>query len=476
MAKTTWEDVPGFDQTTGKYIRLDGDKWLTDHSIRESGRKRGKKGLPGSEDTQPDEFHLKIENWVRKRALACEEDVRKYIERGLRTLHDLRASWDRENPEIDLDALRVQSCKNIEDKADEMVGGLDRQRGLYEEATRDLQRFRREHKLSRVAHYPSSQITHWLWIPVFGIVESFVSANLLGSVSRGGVIEGWMVALVLTAANILFGVLAGWAWRYTRVSRWITRLFAYAGGLTMFAGAMVWNIVAGHVRDIYVYAENTGALETTDEALATAYQRMIESPLPWESLPSAGLAMVGVFVFCLTMYKMYSADDPYPGYGDRHRKVEKMHADYQEDLQDALQAFESVRSAANAAIGEIKGRYEMDLAVWEGELDELKKIVETYPANLRQYNKDLEYLLGAYRSANLESRNTPPPSFFSINPTIDEAVIEPPEYPIPSRPEWGDVQGRVKAAFEQVEKTYDEHRSRFRMLDKVSDDYTEEAS
>ncbi len=41
MRKTTprseWEDIPGFDRTERKYIRLDGDAWLAAHRIREEG-------------------------------------------------------------------------------------------------------------------------------------------------------------------------------------------------------------------------------------------------------------------------------------------------------------------------------------------------------------------------------------------------------------------------------------------------------
>ena len=478
MKKTTprseWEDIQGFDRTKREYIRLDGDAWLTAHRIREEGERRGKQEQPGSSETLPDEMYRKIESWVRKRALDCKEEVGDYIIGECATLHDLRSSWEKENPEIDLDALVTQRCQALDAKADQSVSDLDKQRAEYKEAARDLRDFRRQHRLSRVAHYPSSQVAHWLWVPVAMIVESFVSANLLGSVSRGGVIEGWMVALVLTFVNVLLGILAGRMWRFTHYDGGFVRLFAYAGGALCAVVALVWNDVAGHVRDIYVLAEKTGALEAPDKAFATAWRTMTERPLPWESLPSAGLALVGIAVFVLTTYKTRTADDPFPGYGARHRQVEALRGRYQDDLNDALDELGSARNDANEAVEEIKARYEMDRAAWNSALDRLRMVVDDYPANLRQYNNDLAHLLAAYRDANIAARKSSPPPFFNTEPTIDEAVVQPPEFRIPDPPEWGDIPTKAEAGFARMEKTYDRLRTRYTMLDRVVDDYAED--
>ena len=214
-ARGEWENIRGFNSTNREYIRLDGDAWLAAHRIREEGSRRGKRNQPGADETLPDEMYRKIESWVAKRALDCKEAVSKYIREELAQLHDLGSSWQKENPEIGLEALVTQRCQNLRTISAQSVSDLDKQRAEYEEAFRDLGSFRQRHTLSHVADYPSSQVAHWLWVPVAGIVESFAGANLLGSVSRGGVIEGWMVALVLTVVNVLLGIGAGRVWRFT---------------------------------------------------------------------------------------------------------------------------------------------------------------------------------------------------------------------------------------------------------------------
>ena len=82
--RSEWENIQGFDRTKREYIRLDGEAWLAAHSIHTEGEKRGKRNQPGSKETLPDAMYQKIENWVRKRALDCKEEVGEVHQRRTR--------------------------------------------------------------------------------------------------------------------------------------------------------------------------------------------------------------------------------------------------------------------------------------------------------------------------------------------------------------------------------------------------------
>ena len=470
-----WEIYQCFDKRKGEYIPLDCDAWAVAHKVPEEGKKRGKHNQPGSDETLNDTMFLKIEAWVRNCALACKGEVTNYLIEEVNYLNELKSSWEKENPEINVDSLVKRRCNDLQATADQSVSDINKQRAEYEDAARDLRAFRQDHGLSRVAHYPISQAAHWLWIPVAAIIETFVGANLLGSVSRGGVIEGWMVALVLTLVNILLGVGAGQIWRLTHYQWGFKKIFAYCLSVFFVAIALIWNNVAGHVRDVYVRAEKSGQLEALDEAFATAYRTMVENPLPWESLQSAGLALVGIAVFFLTMYKMYTADDPFPGYGSKHRKAEELLQRYQDYLNDARENFESVRNQVNVEIDEFKDRFEMDQSSWINSLHKVHITTKDYPVNLSQFNRYLAYLIAAYRDANLAARTTPPPPFFSRVPTINEDEFQLSELDIPDPPQWGDIPSKVKKGFKQVEETYEQNLKRFQMLDRVVEDYEDKS-
>ena len=55
-------------------------------------------------------------------------------------------------------------------------------------------------------------------------------------------------------------------------------------------------------------------------------------------------------------------------------------------------------------------------------------------------------------------------------------MIQTPEFSIPDPPEWGDIPTKANAGFIRVEETYAQLLTRFKMLDRVVDDYEENTS
>lgn len=463
-----WENIKGFDINTGEFIRLDGEKWLKDHRIKEEAKRRGKHNFPDSEESQPDEMSEKIVLWIQKRATDCKNIVHDYINQELTTLHSLSGAWRNNNPAINLDKLIKQSCQDIEMKARQELSDLESQRSEYNDAKHDLDNFRKQNNLLRVAHYPNSQTAHWLWVVFAAIIESFVSANLLGSVSRGGVIEGWMLAVVLTLINVSLGIGAG---KFLRLMNfgWGVKFFASVTTILFSLIALVWNALAGHLRDVYVLAEKNGEFEAIDKAFRLAYQKVLDQPLPWESLSSAGLALIGIVVFVLAVYKSYCSDDPFPRYGMKDRKVESLRVRYQENLNNARNSIKSMGDEMIMKIEEINERYQADLFSWNTTTDRLNSVKNEYHTNLHMYNSDLKHFLAVYRTVNIEARTSPTPSFFQQEHVIGTELLNPPEFKIPSQPRWGDIPMKSRKGSERILQTCDEQLSQFQMLDEVNE-------
>ena len=459
-----WENTANFDKTTGQYIRLNSENWIKDNKIREIGSQRGQNNLPSQEEVRPDETYQNICAFVEKQATNCKQAVQEYVDDHLATFHQIESTWRKENPAINLGNLIDRGCQDIEQQTEIFLGDLANHQVKYNEAFRDLQKFRDRNSLLRVAHYPSNFLAHWLWIGVAIIVESFLSANLLGSVSRGGVIEGWVVALALTAANVVVGILAGHSLRYTNLRLSFLKISHTILTLVFGTLALAWNIIAGHVRDIYHEAEETGQFEALDQAFAAAFSKLLDQPLPWESLESATLALVGIAVFIATTYKSYKSDDPFPEYGAKYRKAEALHDRYHENLNKAIIQLNSIRDNTSSEIEEIKARYETDLYAWETTVDRLNSIRNNYETNLALYNKDLNFILSAYTTSNLAARKTTPPAFFQDESKISEKLLEPPEFRIPDHPDWGDIPKKTKQGIARVHDTFEKQAGRFQML------------
>ncbi|MYB34619.1 MAG: hypothetical protein F4X92_05770, partial [Gammaproteobacteria bacterium] len=351
-----WENTVGFGKATGEYIRLDSERWIKENRIQKIGAERGKNNLPSQEEAKPDETYRKICAFVEKVAANTKQAVQEYVNDHLAIFREIEATWRKENPAINLGNLINKGCQDIEQQAELYLGDLAKEQERYNEAYSDLRQFRNQNDLLRVAHYPNSLWAHWLWVVIAALFETFVSANLLSSVSRGGVIEGWMVAFALTAVNVVLGIGTGLILRYKNLRHIFLKIIVAVLTCLLASLALAWNIIAGHVRDSYVEAENTGRLETLDQAFATAFGKLLDQPLPWESLESATLAFVGIAVFMFTIYKAYISDDTFPGYGAKDRKAYGLHDQYQKNLNSALKDLNSIRDNTSSAIEEIKAR------------------------------------------------------------------------------------------------------------------------
>ena len=160
----------------------------------------------------------------------------------------------------------------------------------------------------------------------------------------------------------------------------------------------------------------------------------------------------------------------------RHRKEEALRKRYQKDLKDGLDDLESAYKEAKVKIDETKSRYEIDRNAWESTCENLRLLRDGYLANFRQYDKDLAYLIAAYRDANLAVRTAEPPPFFDKVPTIDEDVFRVPDFSVPDPPKWSDIPKQANAGITRMEEAYAQHRERFRMLNNIVDDYTEDSA
>ncbi len=464
-----WVKIKGFDVLKGEYIRLNCDDWLINHKIKEEGEERGKLNQPSADASSPDEMYENILAWVNGRALDCKENVKQYIGDKLKHLTSLNAWWDRKSTVPKLEALARNSCVNLENLTAKCIDGLLEPRTDYEQAERDLREFCQLHQLSRPADYPPTRINHWLWIIGFLVFESFANANLLGSVAPGGVMEGWMIALALSIVNVIAGIGAGLSYRYTHKKKRVTKIFFYCFVAFWIMLVLFWNAVAGHMRDIFAGAadaQETSNLSNLNVAFADAWDTMMEQPLPWESIQSAGLAAIGLAVFSLTAYKLYTSDDQFPGYGHKDRTVKQLSKKYQDMLDRTRQELKTARDKVNSELEDWAARYDIEKAAHKNTLDEISMVINTYSENLRQYNLDLRYIISAYRTANETTRTEAVPKFFSVAPTIDEDLLEPPEFVEPEHPDWGDIPAKVKEALDEVADTFE---NQWQQIPRLSD-------
>ncbi len=229
-----------------------------------------------------------------------------------------------------------------------------------------LESFKAEHRLTRDAHYPSSPLLAFGIISMLVIMEAGINGVLFADSSDQGLFGGWLEALVLSITNVgaafLFGrmVLPQLHRRGPGV-----KAGAFVLCLAGVAAILAINLVGAHYRDFKSEAgpdpappivlkheasltlgggAKPGPAAATPRKAAKpapaespapvpapiaenernkereAVAKLLRSPFAFDSFMSFFLFVIGLCGACIAALDGYKLDDPFPGYGKRHRK------------------------------------------------------------------------------------------------------------------------------------------------------------
>jgi len=270
---------------------------------------------------------------------------------------------------------------------------------LREEKSRlaDLEHFKTENRLSRDAHYPSSPVLAFGILSILVLVEAGINGVLFADSSDQGLFGGWLEALVLSITNVgaafLFGRMA-----LPQMHRRGLLIKAGAAILCMAgcAALIAINLAGAHYRDFKAEAASADPLVSaapkhqTASALSgqkqapsgaplrkaqkpafadplpppqaqnaqmekakerEAITKFLAAPLAFDSFMSFFLFVIGLCGAAIAALDGYKLDDPFPGYGKRHRKFASARAGSTEALRRILSQSNAIMTGSFQAIG-----------------------------------------------------------------------------------------------------------------------------
>ena len=318
-----------------------------------------------------------------------------------------------------------------------------RQREL--ELKEDLVQFKTKNNLQREAHYPASQPYHFSVVLLIFVIEClanmffFAQGNDLGLL--GGIFQSALISVVNVGFAILVGMFVARAARHVSPS---VRFPALALLLFLVGVFAAFNLLASHYRDI---------LSTTEGAVGTALDHMIESPLEL-TFHSILLFATGMGAAALGVYKGMTADDPYPGYGrlDRtYREAELESRTAREDTRlAALRHLESIR----AETARLRLSTERKVDGMRDCVNELKTLRMNYGDRVDGISNECQRVLRYYRDENERIRVTPPPTYFVSFPDFHQDDGNPIDFA--SAEDWNQHIEEVLPEFDKVFAFIDE--------------------
>lgn len=463
-----WDDVSGFNSATDEYVRLDTDAWLRDHRIREEGRERGEKNFPPTDAANLDDIHYKIHAWVNHRARRCQGDVTQRLSDFVLQLNDNEKEEDLTILEQKVTEIAGNATISIEQKVKHDRTELTRLETEVREGTKEYEDFRKAASLHRLPYY-AGRGSAFVVIAVCALLEVILNASLLMEVNPFGLIGAVLQMGLITAFNIVIGALAmGFALRCRNLVSPIRSVTAWLVIVLIIPLIGAFNLLVGHFRDSMQAALDKNVTNPFEMLRNDAIQRLINEPFPLASFESFLLVLVGILFFGVASWKGYRWDDPYPGYGRRHRQLKAIKDKYSDALKEAQDGIRRVYDECVARLEDIRYQLEMKNNRWKDLCDRGARIVRGYPVNLGQYQHDLDYLIGAYRTANQRVRTEPPPRFFSAKLQIDEALLITPSFEPPPETSRKSVAARIHEAIEQVQKTYRNASREYLSLEQIT--------
>ena len=463
-----WDDIPGFDPERAEYVRLDTDAWLRDNHINEEGRERGEKNQPPADAADLDAIHLKIRSWINQRARRCHRDVSRYLSDLALQLTDIENQEGLAILEQRVDEERSEATIEIEDRAKRGKDELAQSDKAVREGTREYEDFRNKARLQRLP-YEGRRRTALLLIIAFGCVETVLNASLLMDVNPFGLVGAFIQMGLITAVNILIGALGvGFALRCRHLVRKLHRAAAWLVVVAIVPSIGTFNLLVGHFRDSMQARMQNSDAETVTQVTNDTWQRMTSGPLGFDSFESSLLVILGMLFFGIASWKGYQWDDPYPGYGRRHRQLNTLKEEYLRAVNKARDDVKRVYTVRKTRLEDMLHTLKIKDNKWKDVHELGERLVREYTLHVRQYQDDLDYLIAAYRTENQSVRTEPAPCFFGEALTIADEILGAPSFDHPPETHPKDVAKRIHDAIMQIQRDYETALEGFPSLETVT--------
>lgn len=302
---------------------------------------------------------------------------------------------------------------------------------LREEKSRlaDLEHFKAENRLTRDAHYPSSPVLAFGILSILILVEAGLNGVLFADSSDQGLFGGWLEALVLSITNAGAAFLLGRiVFSHLHRRGFFSKTAAAALSLAGVAALIAVNLAGAHYRDFKaasVSAAPPSPVAPRHEATAVAgvqkpasvaapmhkapkpaaaetpplqqpqaadkekareleaIAKALTNPFAFESFMSIFLFVIGLCAAAIAALDGYKLDDPFPGYGKRHRQYSAARVQSSAMLRRILNQSNAIMTGSFQEIGR-------KLENFAHEMSELLALHHAYAASRKELQDSLE--------------------------------------------------------------------------------------
>ncbi|NDP47496.1 MAG: hypothetical protein GZ085_03725 [Sulfuriferula multivorans] len=224
-----------------------------------------------------------------------------------------------------------------------------------DQARRDLNAFRGTHKgRPNIASYPDSNVLHFGIVFLCLVAEGIANAYFFSDNSLG-LIGGFLEALLISLANVVASFMAGWlCLREINHKSTVRKALGLIGFMVIVVFLVFLHLASAQYREAL---QRSGDVEF--------FTSLAFNPSTLQDMQSFLLMGIGAVISLFAMYKGYTFDDPYPGYGkvyriwkDRNDKVSEAQLNYTREVNAAynvaVQAVDAISAKLDSKMGSLK--------------------------------------------------------------------------------------------------------------------------
>jgi hypothetical protein len=288
----------------------------------------------------------------------------------------------------------------------------------FARAYRDYRAFRIQHGL--LDSEPRYDDVIWrkiFWLALMFIVEVAANGWVIGQAAPGGLVQGWTTALMISVLVVLTGTLVGLGpWRYLNYRGadgrgslhriWaIPCMIIGAGLLLLFA------FYVAHYR--YALSHTTLDAPIPDNILTAIGTRPFE---PFQQLESLVLFVIALLIGIFAVIRGAYWDEPYPGYGARHRKLEEARERSREIAQTLAHHVDAAKQECDAALIQVGETSQNHVGALRQAIARTQDNAAAWDFTAASAMEVGREAIARYRNANLQTRTASPPVSFKKNP------------------------------------------------------------
>jgi len=259
------------------------------------------------------------------------------------------------------------------------------------------------------------------WTIAFALVsaEAIANAHFFAQGLSGGFIAGFTQAFLAALLNVGVCIYSGR--HLVRFVNHVNYGLKFAGSLAILLTVL---FILGLALAVAHYRE--ALVKGLENPEAIAWQSLQISPFTFTELSSLWLILVSVAFGLIAIADGYKLDDPYPGYGEAHRRKSEAERAYQSALDNLRNTLDELKATGLSKVEDALSKSEIDISIYhdaitdkERSRDHLKNMINDSPAML-------DALISEFRTefclARQESGDPTAPVFDAV-PTLHELEL-----------------------------------------------------